>query len=414
MKKKFLSDFFFIQVINLLIKPVWILVIDRKVQNILPSEQYGTYFSLTGYSMLFMILLDLGLTNFNNRQVAIDNKNYDTNFWSITNAKILLTIAFFALAFIFGLVLKFHSNDFLILGLLCTNQAILSFNNFFRSNISAIHKFKTDAILSVIDRLFVILSLGAIIWTSLLPVKLTLVSFIISQTIGLIITFSLSIYCIIKYFGIPRFCFNFSKLYDIIYQSLPFALIIAFMTLYTRIDSVFILKLIPNGREQSGIYAMAYRLLDAAAIIGTLLAGQLFPLFSSNLSDKSKIYSIVKWSSAISLIPVLAATFICFLYGNEIMQLLYPEKYNNLSGYIFSILIWCVPGMFLINIFGTLLTSAAHLKKIIYLSVIACVLNIAGNLLFINNYGLIAVAVTAVITQLFFGIMCLVLSRKLF
>lgn len=74
--EKFLSDFFFIQIINLLIKPVWILVIDRKVQNLLPNEEYGTYFSLTGYSLLFMILLDLGLTNYNNREVAINRGFY--------------------------------------------------------------------------------------------------------------------------------------------------------------------------------------------------------------------------------------------------------------------------------------------------------------------------------------------------
>ena len=162
MRKKFLSDFFFIQVLNLLIKPVWILVIDRKVQNILPSQDYGTYFSLTGFSLLFMIVLDLGLTNFNNREVAINQSFYKSNFWSIIGAKSILTLVFFLLATLVGLLIGFTNNDFLIFGLLALNQTLLSFNNYLRSNISAIHQFKMDGIFSVIDRLFVVLSLGAL------------------------------------------------------------------------------------------------------------------------------------------------------------------------------------------------------------------------------------------------------------
>lgn len=414
MRKKFLSDFFFIQLTNLLIKPVWILIIDRKVQNILPSDEYGTYFSLTGYSMLFMILLDLGFTNFNNREVAINKGSFAENFWTLTGSKGFLTIIFYILAFVFGLVLKFNYSDFLILGLLCTNQALLSFNNFFRSNISAIHKFKTDAILSIVDRLFVILSLGVIIWTSFLPIKLSVITFIFAQTIGLLFTFLLSVFSVVKYFGIPAFNFNFSKVGDLLKKSLPFAFVIAFMTIYTRIDSVIILKLLPNGREQSGIYAMSYRLLDAAAIVGTLLAGQLYPLFSSNLKDKSRIFSIVKWSGVISLVPAIAATFLCFVFSHDIMKMLYPEKYNAEAGLVFSILIWCIPSMFLVNIFGTLLTSAWYLRKIIISAIIACLINVGGNLIFIKSYGLPAVAFTALVTQIFFGISCFLLSRKLF
>lgn len=414
LKKKFLSDFFFIQLINLLIKPVWILIIDRKVQNILPSEQYGTYFSLTGYSMLLMILLDLGLTNFNNREVAINKNKFTEFFWTICGAKGILTLAFFVLAFVFGLFLKFSNSDFLILGLLCLNQVLLSFNNFFRSNISAIHQFKVDAILSIIDRLFVIISLGAIIWATFLPFKISIYSFIICQTIGLLITFLLCILSLIRFFEMPIFNFKMDKLRELLKKSIPFALVIAFMTLYTRIDSVFILKLIPDGREQAANYAMAYRLLDAAAIIGTLLAGQLFPLFSSNIKDKTKIFSIIKWASGLTFLPALIATFICSIYGNQIMEILYPEKFNQTSGQVFSILIWCVPSMFLVNIFGTLLTSAVYLKKIIIIAIIAGLINIAGNLFFISNYGLLAVSITAVITQMFFGIMCFLLSRKLF
>lgn len=414
MRKKFLSDFFFIQIINLLIKPVWILIIDRKVQNILPAEEYGTYFGLTGFSLLFMILLDLGITNYNNREVAIDKAFYKKNFWSIIGTKSILSIVFFVLASAIGYFIGFNRLDFMIFGLLALNQCLLSFNTYLRSNISAIHQFKADGFLSVIDRLFVIISLGVILWTSFSSIKIDLFVFIISQTIGLALTFFLALLANLNYLGKAEFSFHRNTVVELVKKSLPYAFIIALMTLYTRLDSVLIMQLLPSGRSEAGTYAMSYRLLDAAAIIGTLLAGQLLPIFASNLVNKARLNSIVKWSALLVFIPSILATFTCSLFGAEIMQLLYPEKYTLASGVVFSILIWCIPGMVLVNIFGTLLTSAGKVKRINQLALVACLFNIMGNVLFLPLYGLKAAALTAVFTQVFFGFMCFQSSRMIY
>ena len=389
------------------------MVIDRKVQNLLPNEEYGTYFSLTGYSLLFMILLDLGLTNYNNREVAINRGFYKTNFWSIIGAKTILTVAFFSIAAIVGLLIGFTSTDFLIFGLLALNQTLLSFNTYLRSNISAIHQFKMDGILSVVDRLYVVLSLGAIIWTSLFPMQLTLYTFILAQTAGLFLTFILSWLANNRYLGKAEFHFDKTKILKLLKKSLPYATIIALMTLYTRLDSVLVLKLLPNGRAEAGNYAMSYRLLDAAAIIGTLLAGQLLPLFAANFINKARLQLIIKWSSII-LIPAVLGTIVCSLESDWLIKLLYPEKYSEEVGQVFSILIWCFPGMVLVNIFGTLLTAAGEVKRINQMALAACIINITGNLILIQTFGLKGVAITAVITQVFFGVMCFWGARSLY
>ena len=389
------------------------MVIDRKVQNLLPNEEYGTYFSLTGYSLLFMILLDLGLTNYNNREVAINRGFYKTNFWSIIGAKTILTVAFFSIAAIVGLLIGFTSTDFLIFGLLALNQTLLSFNTYLRSNISAIHQFKMDGILSVVDSLFVVLSLGSIIWTSLFPMQLTLYTFILAQTAGLFLTFILSWLANNRYLGKAEFHFDKTKILKLLKKSLPYATIIALMTLYTRLDSVLVLKLLPNGRAEAGNYAMSYRLLDAAAIIGTLLAGQLLPLFAANFINKARLQLIIKWSSII-LIPAVLGTIVCSLESDWLIKLLYPEKYSEEVGQVFSILIWCFPGMVLVNIFGTLLTAAGEVKRINQMALAACIINITGNLILIQTFGLKGVAITAVITQVFFGVMCFWGARSLY
>ena len=72
MLKKFLSGLGLLLALNLLIKPIWIFGIDRTVQNITGTD-YGFYYSIFNFSILFSIFLDLGITGFNNRQVSQNN-----------------------------------------------------------------------------------------------------------------------------------------------------------------------------------------------------------------------------------------------------------------------------------------------------------------------------------------------------
>ena len=49
----------------------WIFGIDRTVQNLLGAGEYGLLYSLFNFSLLLNIILDFGLTNFNNRELYI-------------------------------------------------------------------------------------------------------------------------------------------------------------------------------------------------------------------------------------------------------------------------------------------------------------------------------------------------------
>ena len=64
MQNRFIKNIIFLLFLNLLVKPFWILGIDREVQNLLGDASYGTYQALFNFSYLFYILLDLGITNF--------------------------------------------------------------------------------------------------------------------------------------------------------------------------------------------------------------------------------------------------------------------------------------------------------------------------------------------------------------
>ena len=70
MRKNFITNIGFLLLLNLLVKPFWILGIDRSVQNAIGAEAYGTYFALFNFAFLFQVVLDFGINNYNNRQIA--------------------------------------------------------------------------------------------------------------------------------------------------------------------------------------------------------------------------------------------------------------------------------------------------------------------------------------------------------
>ena len=70
MQRKLLSALFWILLANLIVKPLWILGVEAGVQNAVGNEMYGFYFAIFNLSYILNILLDLGLTNYNTRNIA--------------------------------------------------------------------------------------------------------------------------------------------------------------------------------------------------------------------------------------------------------------------------------------------------------------------------------------------------------
>ena len=50
-------------ILNLAVKPAYLLVIDTKIQDLLGPEEFGRFFPLVSLAILLNILLDAGLAN---------------------------------------------------------------------------------------------------------------------------------------------------------------------------------------------------------------------------------------------------------------------------------------------------------------------------------------------------------------
>ena len=125
MQRKFLTNLGLLLFLNLLIKPIWIFGIDLTVQRNVGVGDYGFYFVILNFSFLFNIILDFGITNFNNRNIAQHNHLLNKHFSGILVLKLLLGLAFVLVAFVIAMVLRYSAAQFWLLGWLALNQFLL-------------------------------------------------------------------------------------------------------------------------------------------------------------------------------------------------------------------------------------------------------------------------------------------------
>ena len=408
MLKKYLSDIAFMQVLNLLVKPVWILVIDRAVQNALTQEIYGNYFALFNFSLMFFIVLDLGLNGYNTTEISRDTNKIVSIAGNIIGLKILLMVVYLLAAFGVGSLLGYNRLEFNLLLILCILQIITSFNQYLRSIVSSLQKFKWDGIFMVLDRIVIISICSVLIWGGISDWGLTINRFVYAQLIGVIVVSILLVVFLRKQLSKIRISLQFHKIIPILKQSWPFALLIMLMGLYNYMDSVMLKLLV--GDEEAGVYALGYRLFYALLMFAQIFSGVLLPFFSKNINNVNILREVSGYTSKLLLLVGFTAVFFSYSYGTDIMQLLYPGKASDASSNAFIILMFGFIGSALVLVYGTLLTAALALKYLNLAALITLVINLILNIKLIPLYGASGAAIATLSSQLIFGGVCLILS----
>ena len=422
MQKKFILNLALVLFLNILIKPIWIFGIDREVQNQVGAAEYGVYFALFNFSFLLNILLDCGITNFNNKNIAQNNHLLTKHFSSLVSLKFILAVAYLIITLIAGLIIGYNIQFTKLLLIFAFNQFLISFTLYLRSNIAGLHLFKTDSLISVLDRLIMIPICGILLWTNIFHVKMTIMVFVYTQTAAYFFTALITFFIVAAKTHTFKLTFNWPFSIMILKQSIPFAILVLLMTFYNRIDTVMLERLLPRSSEvdqlgisgsvQTGIYAQAYRLLDATNMIAFLFAGLLLPIFSRMLKYKESVEQLVKLSYSLLLTPAIIVAIGCSFYSHEIMQTLYRE-HTDQSGPVFSVLMFCFVAVSTTYIFGTLLTANGNLKELNLMAASGMVLNIALNFLLIPRLFALGSAIAAMSTQLVMALaQVLIVQRK--
>lgn len=400
MNREFLLNIFFLVGINLLIKPFYLFAIDRNVQNVVGTEAYGTYFTLLNLTLILNIFNDFGMRNFTSRYFSQNNHLLKKYFTSLLSLKLSLSVLYALLILLVGWGLGYLPMFSGLLLVIAGSRIAISFIEFFRSNLAGLAHYRADSLVSVLHRFILIVIAGILIWTPSFRAQFTIQWFVWAELIAIGSTVVVTFFLIPKSFRKLNFQFDLKFLLVFLRQSYPYALIVLLMMLYNRVDAIMIEQLLPNGKEEAGIYAAGYRLLDAASMFSLLFANLLLPMFARMLKEQESIETLVSISFRLLMVAAITSSVAIYFYRQEIVQLLYVEA-TPYWGNILAMLMWSFIAISGTHVFGTALLAKGTIRWLNQLFLLGIVVNIVLNLFFIPQYQALGAATTTVVTQFF-------------
>lgn len=428
MQKKFIFNLFLMVFMNLLIKPLYIFGIDMGVQNRLGVEEFGMYSIILNCTFLFNIILDLGVTNFNTRNISQNQQLLNKHFSTLLSLKFVLSIAYFlfTLAFAFITLDNFTERHLYLLLILMFNQFLSSFILYLRSNITSMMMFRVESVMSIMDRLLMIIIIGTLLYSSYFNQGFCLEWFVYGQTVAYLITAVIGFSIVVWKSKFTKINWNSAFFYMILKKSLPFALLAVLMAVYNRIDSVVLGAILDgnDGEIEAGIYQQSFRLLDAATMFALLFTTLLLPIFSRGIKLGESLFSIIKHSFTMLYIAGFVAIVISWQWGYEIISCLYPKRINEADAdFIYRVtegasvmkyLFIGFLGIISTYIFGTLLTANNSLKQLNIIAMVGIAIYITMNIVLTPRYKAEGAAISSMVTQLFTGIIQIILAFHVF
>ncbi|MFN0032091.1 MAG: oligosaccharide flippase family protein [Flavobacteriales bacterium] len=398
MRKTFITNLILLVGVNLLVKPFYILGIEAEIQNRVGPETFGSYFALINFSFLLNILPDMGSTNWNTRHIAQNAHLLSKHFSRIFLLRLLLSLLYLVVVMVFGFCFDYSSHQLGMLSLLACSQVLAAMIMYLRSNLTGLHLFKQDSIVSILDRLLLVFMMSYLLWGGYVTDYYFNIKWLVwGQFAAYAFTFLVALLLVIRQSGKWQFSFDKAFNVTVLKQSMPYAALIFISMIAYRVDTVMIERIM--GEHEAGLYAMSFRFFEAVNMIAYLFAVLLLPMFALMLKEKQHVGPLVRQSFQIIYVGVFSLVVLAGFWGNEILDVFYHN--NDKQGSLIFFFLMCSSLCFSLQyVFGTLITASGHLKSIIIIAAIGVVLNVVLNFIFIPQQGAYAAAKSSMITQL--------------
>jgi O-antigen/teichoic acid export membrane protein len=390
-------------ILNMLVKPVWMFFIDRQVQNIVGFEEYGKYFAILNLSYVLFFLSDIGLSNMLNQRMA---NNSTLNLLQLFRIKFFLLFLYFIVFCFIGWLT--HISNWSILFCVITIQILTSLFIFFRNIITANQLFTVDAWFSVIDKSLMILFCGSIMYTSFFG------------NISLLLFLRIQIICT-GIAALTAFLFITRKklitaaeredIDQIIKKVLPFALIILLMSIHYRLDGFLLERIHSKGALEAGIYASAYRLLDASNMVGYLASSFLVAFVARHLKEKEILEDAVFNTRHVLMFCSIGVVAFVIVFAPWLQQLLYHSN-NHYNTLVIQLCVAAFPAYCLVHVYGSVLTGAARFNQFILILLFSVFLNVILNITLIPSLGALGCCIAALTSQYLCGLATLIMSTR--
>jgi hypothetical protein len=393
---------------NALVKPLWVLWIDRSIQNQVGPEAYGGYYQWFNLSLLLAVLLDGGMANYWNQRIASGTFRQG-EMVQLLRLKGALWGLYVVGTMGIAAGLGYESSSLLWIALLGVLQGLMFLNLLWRAGLAGQQKFVLEGILSAGDKaIMMLLSLpllqGNAYWTGNI-----LHDFVIIQIIGALIITIISAFI---YRSKMRPAASSSPSISLAEATepsteklwwqtwLPFGALGLIMTAYFRLDVVVLREWGQGGAIDQGWYAASYRLLDAGMMLPLLLGSMWVGRFAFLERNLMQIHQLLNQSASLLMGISLAGMFIVLPHLQEWMAWWYPASASAKP--VHFILGWHLVAflpMSLNVLLGSLLTAHRAFGRLIPLHLFALLLHIALLRLWVTESGAVGAAKACAVTH---------------
>ncbi len=400
MKREFVISVALTIAANLVVKPFYIFGIDRTVQNRTGPEAYGLYFALLSFTLLFQVVNDFGIHLYQSRNMARHPHLLGKLLPSTLLLKGLLGAVFALVVALAAWLAGYSGAAWELLGWLVAVQVLHSLMQYLRFTVTGLGYYRLDGLLSVVDRLVLIGVMSCLLWVWPGGRHFRVLWLVQAQVMSLVVAIAVVAGLVWRHLPRGRLRVRGVLAWVVLRQSAPFALAVFLMTAYTRLDAVMLERLLPEGAYAAGVYASAYRLLDAANMAGALFASLLLPMFSALMGRGEAVRPLADLAFRLLLSVAVATAIGCVLFRHELMQWLYAHATAE-WGRVLGWLIWSFVATSGMYVYGTVLTAAGRLGVLNRLFALSIALNFSCNWLLIPHYGPVGAAWATVATQAF-------------
>ena len=185
---------------------------------------------------------------------------------------------------------------------------------------------------------------------------------------------------------------------ELVRVGLPLSISTLLIVAYVRIDQILVFSI--AGERAAGLYGSAYRILDQAIVIPLSVATTLYPmLVRAHTVDPARLRFLLQRALEVLVALGLGALAFAIPCGGDALALLFGEEFRG-AGATLAILM----GVFLVTsvnyLNGSLILIFELQKRMLVISAVGLVANLALNIVLIPRYGFVASAWATLVTEL--------------
>jgi len=395
-----------IQIFGKAVSTVIGIIVIGMLTRYLGQGGYGQYTTIMAFLQFFGVLVDMGLYIILIKKISESGVDEDKITSNIFTLRLISAVVFLGLAPL--IVLFFPYPDIIKVGVLVTSFSFLGITlNQVLTGVFQKHlRMDKVVIAEVIGRIFLV-GLTFYVIQQDMGLLWVMGSVVVGSVVNFLFTFLFS-----RQFVRIKLAFNFGIWRQVIKESWPIAVSIAFNLVYFKFDTI-VLSLFKEDTAV-GVYGASYKVLEVLTTFPAMFAGLVLPLLAAAwvAADKEKFQRVLRKSfDAMIMIAIPLVIGTLFLAG-PIMDLIAPEFTD--SARVLQILIFATATIFIGNLFGNTVVALNQQKKMMWFYLVVAIISVVGYFIFIPKYSYFGAAGMTIVAELLitFSAMYIVLKHS--